>query len=137
MSGALAALALAIDRLVGDPDAVWRRVPHPVAGFGALIAAADRTFNRPHWPDGVRRLAGLASILVLLMLAALLGHAIHLVLAPLGWPGLVRCATHAFACAAQTTTSLFDTASFSGSRHRVAARRPPLPARACMDRPLR
>ncbi|WP_416357819.1 adenosylcobinamide-phosphate synthase CbiB [Aureimonas phyllosphaerae] len=105
MSGALAALALAIDRLVGDPDAVWRRVPHPVAGFGALIAAADRTFNRPHWPDGVRRLAGLASILVLLMLAALLGHAIHLVLAPLGWPGLVLEAALASILLAQKSLS--------------------------------
>jgi adenosylcobinamide-phosphate synthase len=89
LSAALAALALGIDRVVGDPDRIWRRVPHPVAGFGALIAAADRAFNRPHWADGARRAAGLASILALLGLAVLLGLAIHGLAAPFGWVGFV------------------------------------------------
>ncbi|HET7413441.1 MAG TPA: adenosylcobinamide-phosphate synthase, partial [Pararhizobium sp.] len=26
-------LALLLDRVLGDPDWLWRRVPHPVAGF--------------------------------------------------------------------------------------------------------
>ncbi|RIX99070.1 cobalamin biosynthesis protein [Aureimonas flava] len=88
MNAVLAALALALDRILGDPDAVWRRVPHPVAGFGALIAAAERRGNQAHWPARRRRAAGTVSILALLGLAALLGHGLHRLLAPLGWPGL-------------------------------------------------
>ncbi|WP_279479241.1 adenosylcobinamide-phosphate synthase CbiB [Aureimonas sp. SK2] len=88
MSVWLAPLALGLDRLVGDPDWLWRRLPHPVAGFGALIALADRWGNRPHWPNRGRRLAGVASILVLLALAALLGALLHGLFRPLGWPGL-------------------------------------------------
>jgi adenosylcobinamide-phosphate synthase len=39
-------LALALDWLIGDPAAVYRRIPHPVAAIGALIAACDARFNR-------------------------------------------------------------------------------------------
>ncbi len=29
--------ALILDRFIGDPDWMWRRVPHPVALFGKAI----------------------------------------------------------------------------------------------------
>ena len=38
-------LALVLDRLVGDPDALWRRAPHPVVLFGKAIGVIDRLFN--------------------------------------------------------------------------------------------
>ncbi|WP_061931203.1 adenosylcobinamide-phosphate synthase CbiB, partial [Aureimonas sp. AU22] len=87
MSAALGLLALGLDRVIGDPDWLWRRVPHPVAGFGALIAAADRRFNRPHWTPKLRRVAGVVSTLALLLIAGLLGHILHRLLHPLGWAG--------------------------------------------------
>jgi len=43
---AILALALLVDWLVGDPDFVWRRIPHPVVGFGAIIGWFDRSRDR-------------------------------------------------------------------------------------------
>ena len=40
------AAALAVDALLGDPDFIWRKVPHPVALIGRLIDWLDRTLNR-------------------------------------------------------------------------------------------
>ena len=54
--------ALALDALVGDPDRVWRRWPHPAVWLGALVGLADRRLNRPGWSDGRRRLAGAVAI---------------------------------------------------------------------------
>ena len=43
-------LALILDRLVGDPDKLWRRVPHPVVLFGRAIGLIDKLFNgSPAW----------------------------------------------------------------------------------------
>ncbi len=38
-------LALALDWLTGDPAPLYRRIPHPVAAIGALIAGLDARFN--------------------------------------------------------------------------------------------
>ena len=38
----LLTLALLIDIFVGDPDWIWRRIPHPVVWFGKLIDWFDR-----------------------------------------------------------------------------------------------
>ncbi|MEM8749635.1 MAG: adenosylcobinamide-phosphate synthase CbiB [Pseudomonadota bacterium] len=35
-------LALILDALLGDPDWLWRRMPHPVVWFGRLIDAVDK-----------------------------------------------------------------------------------------------
>lgn len=69
--------ALALDALIGDPDWLWRRLPHPVVGFGHLISAMDRTWNRETMSDGKRRVAGVAVVLVLLAVALLIGFAAH------------------------------------------------------------
>jgi adenosylcobinamide-phosphate synthase len=59
---AVLALALLIDAVVGDPDAIWRRWPHPVAWFGWLIARLDSLMNRER--DGFlrRRLLGIVAL---------------------------------------------------------------------------
>ena len=36
------AAALILDALVGEPEALWRRVPHPVVLMGRLVAWLDR-----------------------------------------------------------------------------------------------
>ena len=38
--------ALALDAVLGDPDWLWRRAPHPVVLMGRLIGWLDRTLNR-------------------------------------------------------------------------------------------
>ena len=47
-------LGTALDRLVGDPDWLWRRVPHPVVLFGWVIDRLDRFLNRPSLGESVR-----------------------------------------------------------------------------------
>lgn len=79
-------LALAIDAALGDPPWLWRRVPHPVALFGAAAGRLERLLNR----GGRGRaplLLGAAATAALAALAAGAGWAIHAALAglPLGW----------------------------------------------------
>lgn len=47
MTAPILALALILDALFGEPDWLWRRLPHPAALMGRLIAALDRRFNHP------------------------------------------------------------------------------------------
>jgi len=66
-------MALAIDALVGDPDWLWRRAPHPVVLLGRFIGLLDRTLNRDTWSGSKRRLAGVAAVFVLAALSASVG----------------------------------------------------------------
>lgn len=65
--------ALAFDAFIGDPDWLWRRLPHPVTWFGALIAMLDRLFNRDAWPPSLRKISGIATIAVLVAIAGIAG----------------------------------------------------------------
>ena len=63
--------ALAIDWLVGEPDLLWRRVPHPVVLFGRAISFMDRHLNKRRGVTGKSRQArGALAILALVCLAA-------------------------------------------------------------------
>ena len=79
--------AIAIDAVAGDPDVIWRRIPHPVAWFGALIGWADRTLNAapPMGSDIPRRILGLATIIVLTALAFAAGLFVERLLAGFEW----------------------------------------------------
>ncbi|MET3667272.1 adenosylcobinamide-phosphate synthase CbiB [Caulobacter sp. 1776] len=57
--------AAALDAVVGYPDALHRRVPHPVAWIGALISTLEAKFNRPAWGELTRRLLGVATLLII------------------------------------------------------------------------
>ncbi|MEE8122707.1 MAG: cobalamin biosynthesis protein, partial [Alphaproteobacteria bacterium] len=39
-------LALIIEAFVGDPPALFRAIPHPVAAFGRLVDALEKRLNR-------------------------------------------------------------------------------------------
>lgn len=73
----IALIALAADAVIGDPDWLWRRLAHPVAVIGRAIAALDRALNRETWTPARRRLAGVATILLLTIAALLAGYAIE------------------------------------------------------------
>lgn len=62
-------LALMIDRVVGDPDWLWSRLPHPVVWFGRAIGGFDKRFNMAGRTPAKARLAGAIAILVLLLTA--------------------------------------------------------------------
>jgi adenosylcobinamide-phosphate synthase len=72
--------ALAFDALIGDPDGLWRRLPHPVAVIGAGIGWLDRTFNRETRSPAQRKLAGIAAVALLLALSVLSGCLIEMAL---------------------------------------------------------
>jgi adenosylcobinamide-phosphate synthase len=82
-------LALLLDRIVGDPDFLWRRLPHPVAMFGKAITALDRRLNRQTLPASMRKRNGVIAIVVLLAASFLAGVALHLAFALLGPAGLL------------------------------------------------
>lgn len=87
---ALALLAgTLIDRVVGDPPGLWRRVPHPVVLFGAAIGACDRRWNRTDRSPSWRRRAGVLTVLLLTLSAILAGLALEALFLQLGALGLV------------------------------------------------
>ena len=53
-------IALCLDRLIGWPDQLYRRLSHPVVGIGILINTADQMLNRDSWPAATRRTAASA-----------------------------------------------------------------------------
>lgn len=75
MTASILALALVLDALFGEPDWLWRRLPHPATLMGRLIARLDRRFNRA--PDA--KLAGILMCIGLAAFAGTLGWLIHLV----------------------------------------------------------
>lgn len=83
------AAALVLDRLAGDPDWLWSRIPHPVVAFGKAISLFDRSFNtRPLSPKR-RRARGRLAIALLLAVSAVLGLFLHALFLRLGFPGLL------------------------------------------------
>ncbi|MCX7361185.1 MAG: adenosylcobinamide-phosphate synthase CbiB [Alphaproteobacteria bacterium] len=66
MFAALALLAAVIEAVVGYPDAIYRAIGHPVTWIGRLIAWCDRTWNSERRSFEVRRLAGMATVVLLL-----------------------------------------------------------------------
>ena len=72
--------ALAFDALIGDPDWLWRRLPHPVTLIGAFIGFLDRTLNRDAWPPVHRKLAGVSAVVLLLLVSTACGFLIELAL---------------------------------------------------------
>ena len=83
------ALALAFDVVIGDPDRIWRRWPHPVALMGAAIALADRCLNREGTSRHVRKGAGIAVAASLVAGAAGVGWAVERIASavPFGFVG--------------------------------------------------
>ena len=79
-------VALAIDAAVGDPDAIWRRIPHPVVWMGALIARLDRSWNRPDLAAARRKAAGIAALGVILAASILAGALVEAALRAMPWP---------------------------------------------------
>lgn len=75
MTAPILVLALLLDALMGEPDWLWHRLPHPATLMGRLIAALDRWLNRPP----VAKLAGIVMAVALVRFAATLGWLIHLI----------------------------------------------------------
>ena len=87
----LLAVAIVLDTFIGDPDFIWRRLPHPVAIIGGLVGLCDRLLNRDTLSPGSRRVLGAIAVLFVTAIAAAAGYALETALAALsyGWIGTV------------------------------------------------
>ncbi|MBY5360782.1 cobalamin biosynthesis protein [Rhizobium leguminosarum] len=82
-------LALLLDRIAGDPQWLWSRMPHPVVVFGAAISYADRQLNPASLTGSQRRMNGIAAILALLLLTLAAGFAFNRFFALFGPVGIL------------------------------------------------
>lgn len=70
MAEPVALLALAAEAALGWPDALYRRIGHPVGVFAKLIDACEARWNRADHGFARRRVAGIGTLLLLLAVAA-------------------------------------------------------------------
>ena len=66
-------LALIVDAVLGDPDWIWKRIPHPVVVMGQVVSHLEEVFNTGE----NRRLRGVGAVAVIGTLALLAGAVIH------------------------------------------------------------
>ncbi|KZD22605.1 adenosylcobinamide-phosphate synthase CbiB [Tardiphaga robiniae] len=69
----LVVAALLLDAVIGDPDWLWRRAPHPVVWIGNGIGRLERRLNPESWSRRQRKLAGVITVIVLVSFAMLVG----------------------------------------------------------------
>ena len=82
------AVALAVDAAVGWPDAIYRRIGHPVTWLGRLISGLDRRWNDATLGDGARRVRGALAVAVVVAAAVAPAAAVQALL-PTGWVGVL------------------------------------------------
>ena len=80
-------VALLADMALGDPQWLYRALPHPVAAFGSLVGAAERRLNRAARGPKALFWRGLVATLTLTLLAAGIGWLLARLCQalPLGW----------------------------------------------------
>ncbi|WP_267386340.1 adenosylcobinamide-phosphate synthase CbiB [Sphingomonas sp. GC_Shp_3] len=69
MAEPVALVALAIEAAFGWPDALYRRVGHPVGAFARIIASCEARWNGSHHTFARRRLAGVGLVVGLSLVA--------------------------------------------------------------------
>jgi adenosylcobinamide-phosphate synthase len=82
-------VALAADALLGEPDWLYRRVPHPIVLIGRAIGGLEQRLLAPMASAARKRAMGVVLLVVVAGGAAGLGAVLHLGLGtlPLGWLG--------------------------------------------------
>ena len=123
----LALMAVLIEAVVGYPDALYRRIGHPVGWIGALIARLDADLNRAAAAFGARRLAGVAALVLILAAAGACAGGFSFV-SLLGLPGLVILAVLASTLVAQRSldshvaavATALERGGLDAGRHAVA-----------------
>lgn len=87
--------AAAIEAAIGYPDALHRRVPHPVAWIGGLISALEAGLNLSSSSEVARRLLGVLTLAIIVGVSAMAGWLLTRVGGPwaivaVGWLGLAQ-----------------------------------------------
>lgn len=65
-------LAIVLDAVFGEPNWLWKRVPHPVVLVGKFIAVLDRWMNRDHHTPFRRKRAGINALIRLIFVVGAL-----------------------------------------------------------------
>ncbi|WP_310619633.1 adenosylcobinamide-phosphate synthase CbiB [Flexibacterium corallicola] len=65
--------AIILDALFGEPEWLWRRLPHPIVLIGNLIGTADLRLNKDGLSPACKKLTGLCFIISLTAAALVLG----------------------------------------------------------------
>ncbi len=73
----LALAALMVDAVIGDPPALYRKVPHPVVLMGRAIGALEARLNDPSASEARRVARGGAVVLAVILAAAGVGALLH------------------------------------------------------------
>jgi adenosylcobinamide-phosphate synthase len=77
--------ALGFEALVGYPDALHRRLPHPVTWLGAALDRLDRGLNRPRFGEPARRVLGALSLVLVAGAAAAAGAGLQILAGRSAW----------------------------------------------------
>lgn len=83
-------LAMVIDLLLGDPKWLYRLVPHPVVIIGNTIAALEKLLNRQSETRQRRIVLGACCTLMVVLVSAAAGLALHMLLLGLPWGWIVE-----------------------------------------------
>ncbi|KZL18361.1 adenosylcobinamide-phosphate synthase CbiB [Pseudovibrio sp. Ad37] len=66
-------LAICLDAVIGDPDWLWSRLPHPVTQIGKVISYMDHTYNKPEYERSARKTNGILTLALLISSAGVAG----------------------------------------------------------------
>jgi adenosylcobinamide-phosphate synthase len=80
MFALIASMSLALEMNVGYPDRLFRAIGHPVTWIGRLISFLDEALNRATDSDRTRRLYGVAALVVIVGVPAVVACAVEWVL---------------------------------------------------------
>lgn len=73
--------AALVEGVLGYPDRLHERIPHPVAWIGAALSGFERRWNLRRFGEGRRRLLGGLTLAIIVAIAAIAGHAVEAVAA--------------------------------------------------------
>ncbi|KZK76342.1 Cobalamin biosynthesis protein CbiB [Pseudovibrio sp. W64] len=66
-------LAICLDAVIGDPEWLWSRLPHPVTLIGKVISYMDHTYNKPEYERSARKTNGILTLALLISSAGFAG----------------------------------------------------------------
>jgi len=127
-------VAMAVDALLGWPSWLFARIGHPVTWLGRVIGAVDAAWNRESDPPVLRRAAGIAGALVVIVLSVAIGWVIQSLLAwtwaqtalvgILAWPLVALRSLHDHVAAVATPLQSGDIAAAREAVSRIVGRDP-------------
>ena len=83
-------VAILLDAIIGDPDWLWNRLPHPVVWVGKAISWLETRLNHPDTQSAQSgRLSGILTVLILTCAGGVLAYGIQAVFLDLGVFGLL------------------------------------------------